>query len=92
MDPRRTRARELVASALSLVETELARPTCNLVPDQLCTCRDRLRGYLDALDADSLPPKRDRPEGLCRLVLDSWPYGLPLGNAILQAERAFRNC
>jgi hypothetical protein len=92
MDPRRTRARELVVAALAQVETELARPTCALVPAHLNTCRDSLRGYLEALDADALPPKRDRPEGLCRLVLDAWPYGLPLGNAVLQAERAFRNC
>lgn len=92
MDPRRTRARELVVTALAQVERELTRPTCNLVPDQLCTCRDSLRGYLAALDANALPPKRERPEGLCRLILDSWPFDLPLGNAILQAERAFRNC
>jgi hypothetical protein len=92
MDPRRTRARELLTSALSQVESELARPTCNLCPKQLGTCRDSLRGYLDAIDADALPPKRDRQEGLCRLILDSWPFDLPLGNAILQAERAFRNC
>lgn len=89
---RRNRARALVATALSQVEAELAHPSCNLCPDQLGTCKEALQGYLQALDANALPPKRERPEGLCRLILDSWPFDLPLGNAILQAERAFRNC
>lgn len=92
MDPRRTRARELLEATLSQVERELAQPTCNLCPTQLGTCRDSLRDYLDLIDANALPPKRDRQEKLCRLILDSWPFDLPLGNAILQAERAFRNC
>lgn len=88
---RRDRARALVASALEAVERELASPRHQLRPDQLGTCRETLRGYLDAIDRDALPPKKDRAEGLGRLVMDSWPYDLALGNLVLQAERAWRN-
>jgi hypothetical protein len=45
-----------------------------------------------ALERDALPPKRQRDETLGRLVHDAWPYDLPLGNVILQAERAWRTC
>ena len=89
---RRTRARDLVRAALDQVEGELAQPRHNLCADQLGACRSALRGYLAALEGDSLPPRRDRCEDLCRMILDSWPYDLPIGNAILQAERAWRNC
>jgi hypothetical protein len=60
-------------------------------PEQLGACRSTLRGYLTALDGDALPPKRDRAEALGRLILDSWPFEVPLGQAILRAERAWRN-
>jgi hypothetical protein len=88
---RRSRARELVALALSEVETELAAPRYPLRPEQLGTCRETLRGYLAALDGGALPPRRERAEGLGRLVLDSWPYDVPLAQSVLQAERAWRN-
>lgn len=88
---RRTRARELVALALSEVEAELAAPRYTLHPEQLGTCRETLRGYLAALDGGALPPRRERTEGLGRLVLDSWPYEVPLAQCVLQAERAWRN-
>jgi len=91
MTDRRCHARELLIAALGEVERELAAPTCQLRPDQLGACRATLQGYLVALDGDALPPKRERGETLGRLVHDSWPYDLPLGTAILKAERAFRN-
>jgi hypothetical protein len=87
---RRARARDLLRIALDQVESELASPRHDLCPIQLGTCRSTLRGYLTALDADALPARRDRGEDLCRLVLDSWPYDLPIANAILAAERAWR--
>ncbi len=89
---RRLRARDLLQSALDEVERELSAPRYNLLPAQLGTCREKLRGYLDALETDTLPPKREREEALCRMIMDGWPYDLPLANAILQAERAWRNC
>ncbi|HUL58932.1 MAG TPA: hypothetical protein VLU43_06650 [Anaeromyxobacteraceae bacterium] len=89
---RRARARELLSSALAEVEKELSAPRTNLCPNQLGTARETLRGYLATLDTDALPPRRDRAEGLGRMILDSWPYDSPLGTAILQAERAWRNC
>ncbi len=89
---RRDRARELLSSALTQVEKELSAPRYDLCPDQLGTCRDILRAHLSSLEADALPPKRDRDEALCRMVLDSWPYDSPIGTAVLQAERAWRNC
>jgi hypothetical protein len=88
---RRARARELIEQALAGVEAELATPQHRLCPEQLGTCRETLRGYLTALAGDALPPRRERAEGLCRLVSDSWPYDLPLANAVRQAERAWRN-
>lgn len=88
---RRNRARTLVASALDAVERELESPRYKLCREELGTCRETLRGYLDAIDHDALPPKRNRGEGLCRIVMDSWPFDLDLGNLVLQAERAWRN-
>jgi hypothetical protein len=88
---RRARARELLLSALSQVEAELASPRHELCPKQLCTCQERLRTYLSALERDALPPRRDRDEDLCRMILDEWPWDIPVGNAVLQAERAWRN-
>jgi hypothetical protein len=89
---RRERARELVTLALDEVERELSAPRHRLSPEQLAACRTTLRGYLAALERDALPPKRQRDETLGRLVHDAWPYDLPLGNVILQAERAWRTC
>lgn len=88
---RRDRARELILVALSEVESERRAPRYQLCPDQLDTCLETLRGYLATLDGGDLPPRRQRAEGLGRLVLDSWPYDVPLANAVLQAERAWRN-
>lgn len=92
MDPtRRDRARELIQVALSAVEAERRAPRYQLSPAQLDTCIETLRGYLAALEEGVLPPKRQREEGLGRLVMDSWPFDVPLANAVLQAERAWRN-
>ena len=91
MEDRRNRARALVASALAAVEAELASPSHALCPKQLGTVREGLRGYLAGIDSNALPPRRDRDEGLGKLVVDSWPYDLPLGMLVLQAERAWRN-
>ena len=91
MDDRRSRARALVATALDAVESELAAPRLGLRREDVATVRDVLRGYLAALDAGALPPRRDRGEGLGKLVADGWPYDLPLATLVLQAERAWRN-
>lgn len=88
---RRDRARELILVALSEVEAERRDRRYQLCPEQLDTCLATLRGYLAALDRGELPPRRQREEGLGRLVSDSWPYDVPLANAVLQAERAWRN-
>lgn len=88
---RLTQARTLVAAALAEVEAELAAPRYQLCPLQLGTCRDTLRDYLASLEQGALPPKRDRGEGLGRLIADSWPFDVPLGALVLRAERAWRN-
>jgi hypothetical protein len=88
---RRDRARSLVLSALEAVELEIASPRHKLCPQQLGTCRETLRGYLDSIEKGALPPRRERGEGLGRMVMDSWPFDLDLGNLVLQAERAWRN-
>jgi hypothetical protein len=91
MEDRRTRARTLVAVALDAVEAELSTPAHGLPPDDLGAVRQGLRGYLAALDGGDLPPRRDRGEGLGKLVADSWPYDLHLSTLVIQAERAWRN-
>lgn len=91
MDDRRTRARALVAVALDAVESELASPAHGLPPEQLAAVREGLRGYLAALDAGALPPRRERGEALGKLVQDGWPYDLRLATLVIQAERAWRN-
>jgi len=88
---RRDRARELILVAISEVEEERRAPRYRLCPEDLDTCISTLRGYLSALERGELPPRRQRPEGLGRMVLDSWPYDVPLANAVLKAERAWRN-
>jgi hypothetical protein len=90
MTERIARARGLVEQALHDVEAELASPRCGLCPVQLGTCRDTLRGYASALESGDLPPRKDRAESLCRLVVDGWPFDAPLSGTVLAAERAFR--
>lgn len=91
MNPRLDRARSLLQDALRQVDGELANPACTLCKVQLGTCRDTLSGYLAAVEAEALPPRRDRPEGLGKLVIDAWPFDAPVSAAVLAAERAFRN-
>lgn len=88
---RRDKARALVLAALGDVEAELAASRPCVCKEQLGACRETLRGYLAALDDGALPPRRERDEELGRMIVDSWPYDAPLGQVILQAERAFRN-
>jgi len=90
MTDRIARARGLVEQALQEVEAELAAPRCGLCPAQLDTCRDTLRGYVALLQSGDLPPRKDRSERLCRLVIDGWPFDTPLAGTVLAAERAFR--
>jgi hypothetical protein len=89
---RRIRARDLVAHALAEVERELTAPRYRLCPEHLGTCKATLEGYLAGIDRDELPPRREREEALGRLVHDAWPYDVPLGTVIRQAERAWRTC
>ena len=90
MTERIARARGLVEQALSDVESELASPRCGLCPVQLGTCRDALRTYVSALQSGDLPPRKDRAERLCKLVIDGWPFDAPLSGKVLAAERAYR--
>ena len=77
---RRVRARELIALALGEVEAELRAPRYQVRASELDTCVTTLRGYLTALDTGDSPPAGRGPRGLCRMVLDSWPYDAPLAN------------
>ena len=90
MTDRIARARRLVEQALREVEAELAAPRSGLCPVQLGTCRDTLRDYASALESGNLPPRKDRSERLCRIVVDGWPFDAPLASTVLAAERAFR--
>jgi hypothetical protein len=90
MSERIARARGLVECALREVEAELASPRCGLCRIQLGTCRDTLRGYVVALESGDLPPRKDRSERLCKLVVDGWPFDNPLSGQVLAAERASR--
>lgn len=88
---RRDRARELIKAALTEVEAERRAPRYRLRPEELDQCIATLRGYLSTLDRGELPPRRQREEGLGRMVMDCWPFDVPLANVVLQAERAWRN-
>ncbi|HEX9306183.1 MAG TPA: hypothetical protein VF912_03045 [Anaeromyxobacter sp.] len=91
MDDRRSRARALVAGALEAVEAELAAPRNALRPEELGAARETLREYLAGIDSGALPPRRERGEGLGKMIVDAWPFDLPLGALVLRAERAWRN-
>jgi hypothetical protein len=91
VNPRLDRARTLLVAALREVEAELEAPRSGLCPKQLGACRETLRGYLAQVEAGTLPPRRERPEGLGKLVLDGWPFEAAVSGAVLAAERAFRN-
>jgi hypothetical protein len=88
---RRNQARALVADALAEIEAELAAPRHGLCPEQLGACRDTLRTYLHELDTGTMPARRDRHEGLGRMIADAWPFDVPLAAVVLRAERAWRN-
>jgi hypothetical protein len=90
MTDRIARARGLVERALRDVEAELAAPRSGICVLQLGTCRDTLRDYVSVLESGNLPPRKDRTERLCRIVVDGWPFDAPLAGTVLAAERAFR--
>ena len=90
MTDRLARARGLVEQALRDVEAELAAPSSGLCQKQLGTCRETLLAYSAALQSGELPPRKERAERLCRLVVDGWPFDAPLASTVLAAERAFR--
>lgn len=93
MNDRQERAAALVRQALDAIEAELAAPSAGRCTTRLGTCRETLRAYLSALEGGALPPKRQREEGLGRLVADAaWGFEDQLARALIQAERAFRNC
>ena len=89
---RRQQARALVATALAEVEAELAVAEARALPHPARSLpRRRSAATSSAIDAGALPPKRDRDEGLGQMIVDSWPFDLPLGALVLRAERAWRN-
>jgi hypothetical protein len=90
MAERISRAHLLVERALRDVEAELVTPRSGICSVQLGTCRDTLRDYMSALESGTLPPRKDRTERLCRIVVDGWPFDAPLAGTVLAAERAFR--
>lgn len=42
------------------------------------------------LTTGMLPPRSERYTGMGRMIVDSWPWDVELGEVILQAEHAYR--
>jgi len=59
-------------------------------PSQLQKSRIQLEQMLRQLETGQLPPINRRLSGMGHMVGDSWPIDNPLGNALLDAEQAYK--
>lgn len=59
-------------------------------PEQLEVARRGVERMRAAVRGDSLPSREARDAELTHLIMDSWPLGHPLGNAITALERDYR--
>ena len=90
----REKALELTRKALALLSHEEERHSqgCATVGSatQLRSSRNQLEQMLTQLESDGLPSPDRRVRGMGHMVGDSWPLNEPLGNALLEAEQAYR--
>jgi hypothetical protein len=84
------RARDSIALAIKLVDSEMSKPDPIVPQGDLAYARSVLADYLDQLNANALPSKDARPSLLGRMVTDSWPLRSKLSEAIIKAEHIYR--
>jgi hypothetical protein len=93
MSTRQT-AIELTRKALDMLSLEESRHRQGHATvgtaTQLESSRNQLEQMLAQLNSDELPPLDSRLRGMGHMVGDSWPLNEPLGNALLEAEQAYR--
>lgn len=83
----------LVQTALLQIDEEVARHMRGdetiATLEQLRRCRETLHSMEKSLHSGKLPPRNERPSGMGRMIVDSWPIGAELGTLLLQIEQAY---
>jgi hypothetical protein len=90
----REKALALTLKALNLLSVEEARHSQGNATvgteAQLKSSRNQLEQMLNQLKSGDLPFPDRRLSGMAHMVGDSWPLNNPLGNALMDAEQAYR--
>jgi uncharacterized protein (DUF305 family) len=89
------KALALTQQAMKMVEEELDRQnrdeTTVGTKTQLEACKQQLCEMITQMEKAQLPPKHQRLFGMGHMIADSWPINSKLGEALLNAEHAYRN-
>ena len=78
---------------LDRIRSELARDmkarTPNVSDSELMFMHNEIAKMKGDVEQDSLPPRERRLRGLGHMVVDQWPLGSDLGNAISELEQLY---
>jgi hypothetical protein len=82
-----------IRDALRAVDEEMARHRQIRgrvgTEEQLVQCRRTLETMLTGLESAPLPPRSQRPTGMARMIVDSWPLDSALATLLLEVEQAY---
>lgn len=82
-----------IEQAITLIDQELAGTPDprlkNILVVQKESIRKKLGAMKNAIDTGKVPSKDNRNMGIARAISDSWPFDVPLGEKLANAERAF---
>lgn len=70
----------------SALENEQTLRLQGVPPENVRYAKEMLTDMADQYTKDALPPREHRHAQLSRLIIDQWPLGNELGNAIIAAE------
>jgi hypothetical protein len=74
---------------LSAIERELESAHASISASQLQRAREKVRAMERRVATGDLPPRELRTKTLTRLIIDEWPLGTPLGNALVDLEAQY---
>lgn len=82
-------------NTLSSIDAELVRAKSTSNPkirdDLLITMKKSLVKLRDELKAGHMPRPNTPERLLTRVIVDSWPFGTPLGKSIVELEQEFHS-